>query len=164
MSLWLPSSLATTDRDTLGIGSLAEQEIALRVGQADDCLEKLRVTIGYRSLLYRTAVRQAASSKLKTRAFSEVRDAWIKIRRIAAEYKRAMMALHRLEADPDLIAHFQEITSDDVKMGADVVEENRYGQSGYALPWFWRLGAKPNDDAPDNWMHECKESNQLLLA
>lgn len=155
MALWLPSSLQQADRLTLGLSALAEQEIELRIGQADDCLEKLKSTIGYRSLLYRTSVRSAESSKKKTRAFGEVRAVWIKIRAIVAEYKRATVALRRLNAPKSVLLRFQDITSADVKMGADVVEENRFGQSGYALAWFWRLGLDQDGVLGDDWMTEC---------
>ena len=55
--LVMPSSL---DRDTISqynMGKLAQQELKLREGQANDCLQCLCLALGHKSLLFRTQVR-----------------------------------------------------------------------------------------------------------
>jgi hypothetical protein len=56
ISLLLPSSLELSDLHRLGLMSLANQELQLWKGQANDALEKLRLALGHEALLFRTEV------------------------------------------------------------------------------------------------------------
>jgi hypothetical protein len=56
MSLFLPSSLELTDLHRFGLMDLATQELKLRKGQANDALDKLRLALGHKALLFRTHV------------------------------------------------------------------------------------------------------------
>jgi hypothetical protein len=56
MLLVLPSSLELTDLHRFGLMNLATQELKLRKGQANDALDKLRLALGHKALLFRTQV------------------------------------------------------------------------------------------------------------
>ena len=56
MSLFLPSYLSEADRQRVGLNEVAKQELELRKGQANDCLEVIRTTLGQKAVLMRTKV------------------------------------------------------------------------------------------------------------
>lgn len=56
MTLLMPSYLTQADRERLGFGRIAQQELELRQGQANDCLNSLRLALGHKALLFRTDV------------------------------------------------------------------------------------------------------------
>ena len=56
MSLFLPSYLSEADRQRVGLNEVAKQELELRKGQANDCLEAIRTTLGQKAVLMRTKV------------------------------------------------------------------------------------------------------------
>jgi predicted nuclease with TOPRIM domain len=56
MSLFLPSSLELADLHRFGLMDLATKELKLRKGQANDALDKLRLALGHKALLFRTQV------------------------------------------------------------------------------------------------------------
>src|SRR5882724_530044 len=57
MSIFMPSSLHSTDIQRLGLATMASQELEWRQGQANDVLEGLRLALGHKSLLFQTKVR-----------------------------------------------------------------------------------------------------------
>ena len=151
----LPSCLKQTDVQRLGLEVLASQELELRKGQANDCLQGLRLALGHKAVLYRTKVRMAKSSVDKTRAWDDIKVANLKVNKHARAYRRARRALEHLGADDTTLAHFQDLQSKHLKISADITEENRVGQRSDTLPWFWRLDGQ-NTDQHDTWMQECK--------
>ena len=56
MSLFLPSYLSEDDRWRMGLNEVSKQELELRKGQANDCLEVIRTTLGQKAVLMRTKV------------------------------------------------------------------------------------------------------------
>jgi len=59
----MPSSLNATDIIHLGVEDLAAQELELRKGQANDALERLRLALANKALLWRTKVHAANTTK-----------------------------------------------------------------------------------------------------
>ena len=151
----LPSCLKERDIKRLGLEVLANQELELRKGQANDCLQGLRLALGHKAVLYRTKVRNAKSSTDKTRAWDDIKVASLKVNKHVRAYRRARRALEHLGADDATLARFQELQTKHLKISADITEENRVGQRSDTLPWFWRLDGQ-NADQHDTWMQECK--------
>ena len=56
MSLFLPSCLSEADRQRVGLNEVAKQELELKKGQVNDCLEVIRTTLGQKAVLMRTKV------------------------------------------------------------------------------------------------------------
>ncbi|KAG1809366.1 uncharacterized protein BJ212DRAFT_1484485 [Suillus subaureus] len=65
MGIWMPSSTSQHNRLTLGLGPLQAEELELRKGQANDCLENLHMALGHKALIYRQSKKLIdVSSKL----------------------------------------------------------------------------------------------------
>lgn len=155
MRIYMPSALGKQQCVEHGCEVMVEQEIELRIGQADDGLEKLRLALGHKSLLLRTEVRNSQSQRTSTRAWAQVHHLDAKVRKHVRCYHRARHALQSLDANATILERLRPIESDDLKMSGDVVEENRVGQRSDTLAWFWRLeGTGDNQD--DSWMNECE--------
>ena len=61
ISIIMPSALTFAERKRLNIDHLVLQETQLREGQANDVLEALRNTLGQKSFIFRSQVRNARS-------------------------------------------------------------------------------------------------------
>lgn len=154
LSLFMPSSLGKKTIDKARLGTLAVQEIELRVGQANDALGDLRVELGHKALLFRTKIRHTKNTKGKTRAWKEVNHSTLEVMRHVRRYERARRALVRLEADDGILENYQDIKREDLTMSGDILEENRVGQKNTTMAWFWRLG--PQGTGGNDWMEECE--------
>ena len=54
--LWIPSSIGFQIAPPVGWENLVQQELQLRIGQANDSLQRLRTHLGQKSVLYRMHV------------------------------------------------------------------------------------------------------------
>ncbi|KAL6300602.1 hypothetical protein BKA93DRAFT_866003 [Sparassis latifolia] len=126
ITLLLSSSLGIEQCKTVGWESIAQQELQLRVGQANDCLEDLH----------------NKSQWHKTRNAAELRKIGQQERKIIRRYKHARKALICLGASEQLLTQYLDIQKEDTKMPGDIVEENRVGQRNDRLTWFWKLGGE----------------------
>ncbi len=155
LSVLMPSSLGRDFIEEHGLETLASQEIRLRVGQANDALADLRLELGHKSLLFRTKVRNSKNTKGKTRAWRDVARSSMEVMKHVRRYQRARRALTELGADQEILLKYKDIRREDLKMSADILEENRVGQRNTTLVWFWQLG--PQEDTDRNeWMEECQ--------
>ena len=146
MSLCLPSSLGKQVIEYHSLQDLAKQEIQLRIGQANDALVALRLELGHRALLFRTVVRRSRNTKGKTRAWKQVNQSSMEVLKHVRCYHHAQRALMELGADKDTLEKYQDIQKKDLKMSADMLKENRFGQRNDTLAWFWQMGQPSNLD------------------
>ncbi|KAG1863081.1 hypothetical protein F4604DRAFT_1587244, partial [Suillus subluteus] len=79
MGIWMPSSIPYPDALALGLGALQAEELHLRQGQANDCLEKLRQVLGHKAIIYCQHFRSADSTWAGTRSKQEANRCRIKI-------------------------------------------------------------------------------------
>ena len=155
--LTLPSSLAFGEIDRLSLQPVATIEIELRKGQINDSLESLRLALGEKSLCFRAEVRNADSQRTSQRAWDNVHKFDADARKHRNLYLHARSALRRLPVDHTYLDTLKDITEADMKMSADVTEENRFGQRSDVLAWFWRQGPNVEEEAvPSVRMQECK--------
>lgn len=155
LSLCMPSSWGRQALDDAGLKMLGLQEIELRVGQANDALGDLRVELGHKALLFRTKVRNTKNTKGKTKAWKEVNKSSMDVMKHVRRYERARGALIKLGVENGILQMYQEIKKEDLKMSADILEENRFGQKNTTMAWFWRLGPQ-GDNVGNEWMEECE--------
>ena len=155
LPLILPSSFDRKDIVATRLQDLSSQELQLRQGQANDCLEKLRLTLGHQSMLYRTKIRQASGTKERLRAWDDVKASRKKVEVCSRGYTRARNALVRLGADAETMSKYQVITRSDLHLSGDITQENRLGQRDDTLAWFWRPGGGGVMDG-SSLMDECK--------
>ena len=95
--LQLPSSLGKAELERIGKAELIDHELRLREGQANDALHRLRMTIGMKSVVLRTSVRQSKKSQKKnTRAWREVQNLEKTVVEQARVYTMAWNAIKRL--------------------------------------------------------------------
>ncbi|KAG1864361.1 hypothetical protein F4604DRAFT_1513042, partial [Suillus subluteus] len=143
------------------LGALQAKELQLRQGQANDCLEKLRQTLGHKAIIYCQHFRSADSTWAGTRSKQEAHRCRIKIDKCVRSYQRARNALQRLGADEDTLKNvYQEIQLSQLSVDREVTEENRYGQGSDRLAWFWRVN-NSRDSHEDAWMDEFYRVNWL---
>ena len=151
--LLMPSALGKEGCKEIGWGVMMEQELELRIGQANDSLEKLRLALGLKAVVYKTGVRPSKSQSTKTRARSDMSQVNKTIEKHSRSYRLAYQAILNLGASEDLRKRFQPLTDKDLGVGTDLVEENRMGQRSDVLAWIWRQG-DGESDPKDEWMKE----------
>jgi hypothetical protein len=156
MGIWMPSSLLHDQATQLGLSALQAEELELRKGQANDCLEKIRFSLGHKAIIYRQHFRSADSVWTGTRSKQEAQRCRLKIEKLVRSYQRARAAMERLGVDEDTLARtYQEILPEQLSVDKEVTEENRFGQGSDKLAWFWRVnGARESQQ--DAWMNECE--------
>ena len=162
LPLWMPSYVGASCLKEAGLGDLVEEEVQLRIGQANDSLERLRTHLDHKSILYRMTSRRSNSVRTDTRSKQDIRRVALKITRDARGYHRARASPTRLEAPQNILQKYQPIKPDELGVPKDITEENRLGQSSYILPWFWRIGGNQSGP-PGIWDEECKCYNILIF-
>lgn len=149
----LPSNMSEHDRLRLGIANLAEQEVELRKVQINEALSQIRLVLGHKAVIYRK-LRQTEGQAAKSRTRKEADTLDQRVKRHAQHYRTARLALVRLGLNGTQMQAYPEICKEDLKMSADIVEENRFGQHNDALAWFWRV-QRGEDEVDGPWMNEC---------
>lgn len=153
--LCLPSETRESQLRNLGLLGFRDQELELRRGQANDALEALRLALGHKALLLRTEVRHAKSQATQTRAWSVTKAADRQVQTHAGIYRMCRRAMVSLGADQNMLGTYKELSDQDIKVNADITEENRVYQRSHTLPWIWLLpGQRDGEDSA--WMEECE--------
>lgn len=153
IKLCLPSSFGVVALREAKLVHLADEEIQLQMGQANDCLEKLRNDLGEKSILYRINKRSSASNRTDTRSKQDIRRVGLKVNKNVRSYHRAFDALSYLDAK-DISGKYKRIAHEDLALSKDITEENRFGQSSDVLPWFWRIEGV--NQSSSEWNDECE--------
>ncbi|KIJ05217.1 hypothetical protein PAXINDRAFT_21505 [Paxillus involutus ATCC 200175] len=131
----LPSNISADQCRDHGVGYLVDDELKLRQGQANNALHNIRIDLGHRSFLYRTAVRQAKHSQhKKSRAWDAVHQVMI-----------------ALGASSVLLQRYQELKEEHLQSKTIEIDPSVTGTHGENLPWFWTMNA---DLQAGNWMSE----------
>ncbi len=133
---------------------LADQELQLREGQANDALRKLRLAIGHKTILFKEHVRKAKTTATRTRAWTAVKGVEDRIKEHAAIYRLARATLPSLGAKPDMLEIYKELKEEHLQVSEDISDENRTYQRNHTLPWIWRINGHMVEDG-DDWMTEC---------
>lgn len=161
-TLWMPSTFGREFCFKNGWEKIVDQEMQLRIAQAEESLEELRLAIGHKSLVYKISVRKSKTQAKKNRSRTELLQVNDKIKDCAWRYRRARSALLSLGASTDTLDKFQPLRETDLKVNTDVAEENRIGQRNDTLAWFWRIGGGDSSDNP--WMNESEFRSAFCFA
>ncbi|KAG1840122.1 hypothetical protein C8R48DRAFT_679665 [Suillus tomentosus] len=154
MGIWMPSSVPYQNALALGLGPLQAEELELRKGQANDCLEKLRMALGHKAIIYRQYFRSANSTWAGTRSKQEAQRYQLKIDKCVRSYQRARSAMEGLGMDKATFGSlYQPISPTELSIDKEVTEENRFGQGSDRLAWFWR-GNHASQGQDDAWIDE----------
>src|SRR5258705_11947359 len=114
-------------------------ESELRKGQVADSLEGLCLTLGEKSLCFRTEVRNADSQRTTHRAWDNVHKLDVEARKCRPTYLRGRRALTSLGVDAKNLATLHDNTDEDLKGAEDIKVNRRIGQKWEGLAWFWRI-------------------------
>ena len=155
LTLWMPSYIGASCLKEAGLVDLIKEEVQLRIGQANDSLDKLRTHLGHKSILFRMTFRTSDSVRTDTRSKQDMRRVTLKISGDVRGYHRARESLSRLEVSQDILQKYQPIKPTELGLNKDITEENRLGQSSDILPWFWRIGGSQLGSS-GVWSDECK--------
>jgi hypothetical protein len=153
ITVLLPSNIKTKRN----INQAKKIELELRKGEANDALEGLRDSLGYKSLILTTELRDASSTKKKTRTYDGVQKISKAVAKWARMYRKSRKAMINLDADENTLEEYKELDQEDLQLNKDISEANRFFQRNYTLPWFWQLG-KQNANDSNTWRDECKLS------
>jgi hypothetical protein len=153
LKLPLPSLLGQVICSKNDWESMVKQEIDLRVAQAYQCLDKLRLAIGFKSALFQQRFKQVKSQRTKTRLWHQVHQVNRNIQNLARLYQRSRNALVQLQAHSGILKPLMELQKSDLKLVQDVTDANRVGQRNNNIPWIWRVG-DISGDCGSAWMEE----------
>lgn len=161
ITLFLPSTFGEDSCKHAGLTTVILKEIALREGQANDSLHQLRLSIGQKSFLFRTQLRNAASKTRKTKAWDDISAVGNTVSHHRRVYHSARDALIALGAPSEVLNKYQVIHTKDVRSSTAIVDPNARGQRNVSLPWFWSVGVKRADGA---LMTECELLHVIFVT
>ncbi|EFI26719.1 hypothetical protein CC1G_15640 [Coprinopsis cinerea okayama7 len=160
----LPSSASTIESvgsfSLQGLRLAQEKELKLRIAQADDALEAVRVEIGHKSYLYRSNIRLAEGKKQKTRGYTAVKSVNRSIRDHVRSYNQARWAMHRLGADDTLKLRYRAIKPEDTRAVTAIYKPNARGERNKPLPWIWNMDVA-GDSTKSEYLEELYRVNWL---
>ena len=164
--LGLPSTFGIEFLSQTGMLDLAKKERQLREGQLNDALQAICTGIGYKSLLYRSKVRNASSYRAKLRSFDDVHVADEGVRKHVRIYNQARRAMQRLfdAADPadakaldEFKSRYKDIERGDLRTSTAVLESFTPGLRNEHSAWFWNLSDTQSGEE-SQWIQDCKHA------
>ncbi|KAK7056512.1 hypothetical protein VNI00_003068 [Paramarasmius palmivorus] len=141
VTLYLPLDLATEQREKFGMQKMAQTELRLRKGEANDALRKIRDNLQDEKTLYEEKNRKSNHNfgvKETTRSWEPIKAASGKVRQYRAKYdacRKAMLALGLSEKDQA----FQPIRDKDVFM-KNTLDYHALGEGSKTESWLWGAG------------------------
>jgi hypothetical protein len=159
----LPSALGKSRCVELGYESFAEQEVKLRIGEANDALHGLRLSLSRKAIIFREELRTSKSKTQKTRSWKHILVADGSARHQASLYCRARAALIRLDAGSELLERYQILTREHMSITTAKIDPSQRGQRNKSLAWFWNMDVK-SDTAAVAGMTECKNTSVCSLT
>ncbi|KAG1884252.1 hypothetical protein F4604DRAFT_1878716 [Suillus subluteus] len=148
----LPSNLGVDRCRRCMAEDLIPLEMSLREGQANDTLHNLRIHLCNKAILFRTAVRQAKSQALKTRAWSQVTSVQQAVSLHASIYTKTRKQMMKLEPGQDQLQKYKPLLREQLKISTAVGDPNARGQRNKSLAWFWSV--EVDLGGPDQYWNE----------
>ncbi|KIJ37152.1 hypothetical protein M422DRAFT_260308 [Sphaerobolus stellatus SS14] len=155
--LSLPSDFDRENHKRLGLITLADTELLLQQGQANDALKHLRESLGLKSFLVRHNHSVATGQIAKRRSETEIENADRRVQKWAEVYCRAFNAMRKLKPLGDDGNHgreqMRELVNNGLIMLSSWMEEHRrwrekgevaeaetakQGKGRRELPWIWK--------------------------
>ncbi|KAI6033279.1 hypothetical protein EDC04DRAFT_2605036 [Pisolithus marmoratus] len=114
MGIWMPSSIGAAKLTELCLHDLLKEERELRIEQASDCLDQLRIDLGNKAMLYRQNFRTANSTREGTRTKKEIQKVVVRVNKHVSSYQRARQAILRQDPDANMAGKHQEVWPEDL--------------------------------------------------
>jgi hypothetical protein len=152
-TLVLPSTLGHEVCERLGYVSHLQKEKKLRMGQANDALQGIRVALSKKAILFR-GLREATSKTKRNRSWDHIKSTTGSARHHVQIYLRARKALIRLGASPDELAKYQPLTREQLKITTARIDPTLRGTRNAHLAWFWTIDVESDCHTAEG-MEEC---------
>ena len=142
----LPSTVGYAFLKKHRLTQLAVTQRELTRGVMNECIQKVRMGVGYKSMLYRKKVRKATGTKARLRSFDEIRLADEGVRKHVRVYMHLRKTLEALY-DPDdaeeqrllkeELQKYQEMRDKDLRADTTLIEAFMAGQRDKHPSWLW---------------------------
>jgi hypothetical protein len=167
LPLLLPSNLGLEVCQQHGYAGFVSKEKTLSVGQANDALQGLRLSLSHKAVIFREGVRIARTKTRKTRAWDQVLMVDVNVQHHARLYRRSREALICLGATEADLQRYQILQKEHLSVTSARIDPSLRGQRDSSLPWFWTMDIKKDTDTA-NGMAECEycefnESTPLIF-
>ncbi|KAI5997503.1 hypothetical protein EDD15DRAFT_2162788 [Pisolithus albus] len=149
----LPSALGIAGGIPAELKHLAEIELKLRIGQANDALHGLRLALVDKAVIFRSAVRPARNYSMKTRAWAMIHMAEKSVARQAKIYQMCRRAMVALGAGSEILSRYQELEKGHLTVNTAAFQQNDVPHRQDHLPWFWSID-NPKQTESRSWMSE----------
>lgn len=149
----LPSSQQLRLTTSQATQTAATAQLQLEIGQANDSLHKLRLSIGHKSFLYRHRVRQAPNYNMRTRSWDSVRSLESTVSYNANIYKACREAMVALGADNATLRKYKELSREDLKTDTAIMCANEPGHRNDRMSWIWHI-RNPEAQGNPTWLNE----------
>ncbi|KAH9927710.1 uncharacterized protein B0H18DRAFT_1118236 [Fomitopsis serialis] len=167
--LGLPSNLSPVVFDDESLKRLAEQELTLRRGQANDALHQLRLLLGHKSFQFRTSIRHGKSNTKRTRAFTTMNKLDRAVSIHASIYRRCRAAMVVLGLSEEEQLKYQRLSKEDLNVTTAIAEPNKPGQRHKSTSWIWNIDVGGDLDRNDtlsiihriHWFHARSKVDRL---
>ncbi|KIO12125.1 hypothetical protein M404DRAFT_41553, partial [Pisolithus tinctorius Marx 270] len=150
----LPSALGINTCRARGLQNLAEMELKLRTGQANDVLHGLHLTLADKAAVFRGVVHTAKSYSMKTQAWDMICTINVSVKKQAMIYNRCRDAMVALGAGADILGRYQELHKEYLAVQTAAFSQNAQEHHRTHLPWFWSINVL-QDTESKSWMSEC---------
>jgi hypothetical protein len=153
--LLLPSNLGLDVCQEHGFSEFVKQEKVLRIGQANDALQGLRLGLSKKAVIFREGLRMATTKKKKLRSWDQIHMVDVNVRHHAKVYTRARVAMLRLGASDLDLQHYQALQKEHLRVMTARIDPSLRGQRDTSLAWFWTMYVKKDTEQEDS-MVECE--------
>ena len=153
--LLLPSNLGMRVDRPEGPAKFAQQEKTLRIGQANDALQAIRLGLSRKSVIFREDLRKAKTKTRKLRSWDQVVMVDLNVRHHSRVYDRARTALVRLGASEEELRRYQVLKKEHLNVTTAQIDPSLRGQRDTSLAWFWTMDVQ-NDMEQVEGMAECE--------
>jgi hypothetical protein len=151
----LPSTLGITTCRSRQLHGAIDAECELRIGQANDALQGVRLAIARKAFVFRNEVRRAVSKKYKTRAYTKIQSTDTSLRYYAQLYRQSREALKQLHANREVLDRFQDLKPEHLQITTTFIDYRTPGMKHRNLAWFWYLDVQ-GDSIDNSLMLECE--------
>lgn len=142
----LPSTVGYAFLKKHGLTELAVHQRELTKGVMNECIQKVRMGVGYKSMLYRKKVRTATGTRARLRSFDEIRVADDGIRKFVRVYMHLRKMFGRLYDPEDAeeqqllqseLGKYREMRDEDLRAETTLIEAFMSGQRHKHPSWLW---------------------------
>ncbi|KAG8914912.1 hypothetical protein FRC00_009770, partial [Tulasnella sp. 408] len=147
----LPSRLNDEEIEHLGLGSLLQVEMQLRVGHAYEAIASLKKALSMRSFWTRHVKAQYVSQARRTKGQTSLQSCQARVKEASRAYTTCYNWL--VKCAPEIAQDFglQQLRNQDLMLLSEYLEQQHYRYNGQKLSWIWTLKPKvlATDDVDD---------------